>query len=443
MNTKLVWWLSPLALIALSALLIVVSYLIPASDYATIYNSSKYLSTEMLALYAAIFLLFLFGCLVATVSRPGRSASRNKTSAGSVLSFFDRGKLDIGVAWSIYKVVVALCFIAYAIWYVNFFRLNGFGVLASSFDLDAWASDRYSASENAGHVSGITTCTELEMIAIPLGFYIQKFSSDSAAVSRVRRDRIPLILLVLFRAYIFSERIALISCLVVGLVAWFALFSSGKYRLFKLLFPVIAIVALLVIFGVFEYARTWLDHYYLLYDSYPVFVVERVAGYYANAINTECAYIAHVGASILPFRTAEWIWKLPGLSGLYEILAPVNVPVEYTYVLNHYVSPEFNNPGGILAFYTDFGPLAFLFEFLLGFFVGRIYDLFRRQNMFGFILYPFVVYALLEMPRYFAFGASRNFCFFVCLLAILVFASQKAKASSRSARGSLGLRIPN
>ena len=95
-----------------------------------------------------------------------------------------------------------------------------------------------------------------------------------------------------------------------------------------------AVVMLVILFGAFEYSRSWLRFYSSVYDSFPEFIISRITGYYTNAINTECMYLSYSDMAVIPYRSIEWLWDIPGLSGLYDAIAPANVTQTFSSVLN-------------------------------------------------------------------------------------------------------------
>lgn len=66
-----------------------------------------------------------------------------------------------------------------------------------------------------------------------------------------------------------------------------------------------------------------------------------------------------------------------------------------------YGNPEFNNSSGILAFYSDFGILGISLHIAFGYLVGRSYRMFKQANVLEIVFYSYIVYSLLELPRFF------------------------------------------
>lgn len=82
-------------------------------------------------------------------------------------------------------------------------------------------------------------------------------------------------------------------------------------------------------------------------------------------------------------------------------------------------NPEFNNSSGLLAFYSNFGFFGIPLQVIFGYLIGRSYRMFKRGNILGIVIYFYVVYLLLELPRFFSFGTLQFFLFYGCSFNIL------------------------
>ena len=82
-------------------------------------------------------------------------------------------------------------------------------------------------------------------------------------------------------------------------------------------------------------------------------------------------------------------------------------------------NPEFNNSSGLLAFYSNFGFFGIPLQVIFGYLIGRSYRMFKRGNILGIVIYSYVVYLLLELPRFFSFGTLQFFLFYGCSFNIL------------------------
>lgn len=411
---KKAWWINPVGIYAILMCLVMLAYRTTAFQYSSVYGMQKGIMGRHVVLYLVAFFLFVLGYILS-----GKFRLKGNSFAGLNEEFVNTDSV-----FRTYRFLTIICILAYIIWYANFIRINGLSILSNFRSLASISSVMYVLRNNAGHISGITTFTEVGIVSLPLGVYLLYKIDDIHRKQVIKRDMIVIILLALFRTIAFSERLAIIELIVPAAVVVFAMTKNKKLRPVIFWGPVVAIVLLILIFAAFEYSRSWLTFYSSYYDSYFKFIIQRVTGYYTNAINTECLYIQHASTSILPYRTIEWLWELPGFSSLYKFITPSNASEAFKSILNSYGNPEYNNPGGLLATYIDFGIFFPIIQISLGFFVGRVYRHFLDGNLMGIIMYAFSFFALIEMPRYFSFGSTRAFFVYVAVF-ILYYICQK------------------
>ncbi|MET1249192.1 O-antigen polymerase [Sporolactobacillus sp. STCC-11] len=428
---KKIWWIHPVSIYAILMLLVILANRMSEAQYRLQYNTSKGINSTFVILYFATFICFVFGYLISKKHRVVLSAKRGLHYG---IDKFDFGALSINSVYRVYRILFWICIIAYCIWYINFLRINGLSILSSFRSTTTLANAMYVMRDNSGRVSGITTFTETGMLVLPLGVYVIANVNSNLIKKKIIKQMGLIIILALFRSISFSERLAIIELLVPMIVTMIALTNNKKFRVWIWLAPVFAIIALVVVFGLFEYTRSWLRFYHTEYDSYLEFIIQRIVGYYNNAINTECLYVSHSSAGILPYRSIEWLWNLPGMSYVYSLLAPFNIPEAFTSVLNTYANPEYNNPGGLLTFYVDFGLFFPIFQIAFGYIVGRLYKLFLKGNLVGLIMYSYVYMCLLELPRLFSLGGTRSFFVYVALIIILFKVGRQPNATEEMER---------
>ena len=413
------WWLNPLSVYTFLMVVVLTSYNMTEYQYRVVYSSNKYISLGYVTLYMSSFFFFALGYAASKRYKLGKSHM--------IAVMFSEEEANLNSIYKGYKILFFICLLSYIIWYANFIRLNSFSILISFKSLASISNVMYIMRNNSGRIPGITTFTEVGMIVLPLGVYIIEKIKNKLVQKSIKKQIILIFLLATFRALAFSERVALLELLVPTIIMLIALRKKSKRMDFMIFFgPLMAVVMLVILFGAFEYSRSWLRFYSSVYDSFPEFIISRITGYYTNAINTECMYLSYSDMAVIPYRSIEWLWDIPGLSGLYDAIAPANVTQTFSSVLNTYGNPEYNNPGGILAFVVDFGIFFPVFEIIFGFLVGRVYKLFLHGNIFGMVIYSYIYVALLELPRYFLLGSSRSFCVFVGIL-IILFKTKKSK----------------
>lgn len=421
MRTKKIWWLNPVGIYGLLLILVVYAYNVKDTRYIAIYRTTKYITTKYLILYFACFLLFVIGY---NFAKRYIVVFGNKTRIS--ISLFDYKAIDWKEMIRTYYVLYTLTIFAYIIWFVNFGLNGGISQLMLLSNLGNLNYTLQLIHRNSSHISGITTFTELGIVVVALAIMLIKNLDDIHTKNKIRRSLILIIFLSVIRAFVFSERLALIEVLVPIGISLLENWDGHSHKVLIRLLPILGVISLLLIFGLLEYGRSWSNHYHDYYESYAEFTIDRVSGYYINAINTECAYLTEATPSILPYRTFEWFWKLPFMNTVYAAIAPINVAEKYTSVLATSVNPEFNNPGGMLVFMTDFGLFFPIFYIIYGFFVGRIYVRFLDGDLFGICVYPCIYLTMLELPRFFMLGQSRG----LCILLGAIYVNHRIKASA-------------
>jgi len=212
--------------------------------------------------------------------------------------------------------------------------------------------------------------------------------------------------IVAMRVFLWSERAALVE--VVIPVAIVGLSDARRPRLVMVMFPIFAMIALLVFFGVTEYFRSWSAHYSETGISLTEFVTTRLFGYYATALNNGAVITTSFETPYVPYSLAQWFFAFPGVSDL-SISAGWDVERRAATFFN-YTNPEFNNPSGLFAPFYDVGPWAGTVVWVaLGLMTGRLYAGFVSGQLLPLILYPSWMTGLYEVLRVFYWGSSRYF----------------------------------
>lgn len=384
-------------MVALNFMITVVAAMQSANSYVVEYSSRKWITAGYMGLcFLALFLLWA-GVFF------GRNGELRKRTVQV------KRDLEAGRVLRAFWVVTMACLLAYAIWYVRFISLHGIGGFLSAFNADELSRNMYVYRSNSGSIPGVTSFTEFGVVSAILGAYC--LNSDDLDRKRARNVIAVLFVVLVFayiRARLNSERLAVIELLVTFAVAWMGTSKKPITAVDRWL-PLAAVAALVMVFGAFEYSRSWLTHYINYYDSFWDFITMRLFGYYTNASNTEAMYVANGVTSIVPYWSIQWFWQMPGMDAVYSAVAPVDVPLVYGTLLSVLANPEFNNPGGVLTFYKDFWAFGFPLYFLLGYLVGKAYGKFRRGELVGLALYPVFFLMLAELPRYFYLGVNRGF----------------------------------
>jgi len=304
--------------------------------------------------------------------------------------------------------------VAYIVWFFNFAMNFGVEALFSYIDPTGMSSNVHAFRANSGKITGLTSMTEIGVVIAPIItlLYLQ------TRKKLYRNELILLFVLSLIRSVLFSERLAFLEVFVP-----FVCISLGvkkQTRVMKLI-PVIGVGFIIILFGIFEYVRSWSTYYVNVYEgTFIDFVIDRILGYYSVAINTECTVLDKSERPYFPLLLLQWLWKLPLLNTIPEY---IGFKANSGELLETYGNPEFNNPGGLLTGITDFGVFGLLFPYILGLFFGKFYKSFKQASLTGFIIYPICFLCLIELPRYYYFGNNR--AFYVLLLIVFVYVKIK------------------
>jgi len=419
-----VWWLSPVVV----SLLVAFASIFPAAligdqQFRSLWRTPKAVTGETLLLFGCGALALAFGALVALAAVP---MSRQPSAPWPQLS--DQSAVLLRRASS---ALTAVTIAGYA----------GFGVLIvraglnplELFSLSPSHSSGMSVREVVGTIPGITTLTQFGSAAV--------VTSTVLLVRKYSRSELCKLLVVLGlalpRAYIFSERLAVLELVVpmtVIMAAHLAVHRGLRRRLMQVI-PFVSFVAVVAIFGFFEYFRSWTFYRTQVTTSYTEFALNRFAGYYATALNNGHLVLEHLQwPNRLPYDTIEAFWTAPGVqaAGLYETLGGHVPPYTrdesdsvYYAVLSNFANPEFNNQSGYVGAFVDYGGFGGIVFFLVvGLVAGLLYRGFCQSKAFGLFLYPIVFVGLLELPRYLYWSQGRATYAWIGLVGIAVLVSR-------------------
>ena len=246
-------------------------------------------------------------------------------------------------------------------------------------------------------------------------------------------------LLTVFRAFAWSERLALFEVMLIIAIFWAGhsdRASRGWIGRIRPILPVIAVAIVVVVFGVGEYFRSWSSFYAKTESDYWAFIGQRLINYYAQALNTGAGLVTVLDWPSYQFGyLLEWLQKFPVLLGpIMRYLTDM----QPTFFLERFGDPEFNNPSGIFSVLYDvgLGPAMAIFA-LTGLFAQSAFRAFQdRDNVFA-VFYPVFFMALVEIFRYWYLGNSRTFLF-VIALGFGVMLAQPVRKPQASGLGTIG-----
>lgn len=425
-----VWWLSPIVVsLFLAVVSIVPTALLDDQQFRSIWATPKWITGETLLLFGCGAAALAFGALVgiatAPMTRPlsapwpslnDRSIRLLRRSSTALTS-----ATIVGYAGFVFLIVRA--------------GLNPLELFSGSLSYGSGILMR----DVIGTIPGVTTLTQLGIAAVVTStiLLVREYS---------RRELCKLLTVIglaLPRSYVLSERLAILELIVPMTVILAAHFSiqRGLRRIVMQFIPFVSFIALVVFFGFLEYFRSWTFYRTQVTTSYAEFVLTRLAGYYATAVNNGQVVLDHLTwPNRLPYETIEAFWTAPGIEsvGLYQRLGGHPPPYQrprsesiFVDVMNQFANPEFNNQSGYVGGFIDYGRFGGIFYFLLiGVIAGLLYRGFRQAKPFGLFLYPLVFLGLLELPRYIYWSQGRTIYAWIALFVIVALLA-KSEAKGR------------
>lgn len=397
------WCLSPVVLsifVGIGSMLPVA--LIGDDEFRSLWKTPKWITSDTLLLFGCGVLAMSFGALV------GMSMIRAKRTYEAPWPNLSDDAVHLLRRSSTVLTLITV------LGYAGFAYLIAKAGLTPAQLLSATTDGETALKDAIGTIPGLTTLTQFGIAAVVV-------SGTLLAREFSRSELIKLLVVIGLaapRAYLWSERLALLELLIpVGVIAA-AHLSTGKglRRLIAQGIPVIGLVSVFPIFAVFEYFRSWTFYRAHGQSSFVDFAVGRFAGYYATALNNGELVIDHLRwPGRWPFDTLEGFWSAPGISNLqiyerlsgYQRLSGLPRPYSnsdvspFADMLKQYANPEFNNPSGYAGPFVDYGHTGgMIFLLVAGVLIGLVYRGFCNARLWGMLLYPVVVIGLVEMPRY-------------------------------------------
>ena len=391
------WWLAPTTLFFVIIGTTMVAATWQSDSAYRLYGTVKFVAARHLLLAATVIIAFSIGSKLANAT--GRKSKATPDSVEPHIAM-------------LFWITSALCLFGYTIWLSvgikNGFRLSTFFELLTTEDPRFTA---YLGESVFNTIQGVTTCTQFGVAAVPMGIWL--FFRGRREVMWVIAG---LVCLAIFRALLFSERLAVIELLVPGASVALRMHYLGKKcarsRVWMInSVPLVGVACLVLFFGAFEYFRSW-RYYHYEFDSYPEFVVWRVAGYYTTAHNNTAMALESRGLYPLPFTTVQSLWMAAGLiskSLRYSVVTGIDPDETHIAMLERYGTPELNNEGGLFEPALDYGLGGLLlFWFLCGFACSRAYKAYLAGNVAGILCYPLFFLSILETPRFLYLTYTRS-----------------------------------
>lgn len=294
----------------------------------------------------------------------------------------------------------SLSIAAYLIWFYPAF-LHG-----------ATAGDRTAMNQTPG----VTSFTQLG-VPFVVAYLVGRLVGRQHFGRLVRLQFWMILVLTLVRVQLWSERLAMIEVAAPIAVIVMTHREPRKYwervihRALAMFGPFLAIPALLLMFTVTEFFRSWTV--YSQTQSRPLleFMTSRLVTYYFTAINNGAGLLATQEGrwpSFDFYYTLEWFYKLPGGVGQAVFDALIDREVPHGVFLENFADVEFNNMSGIYPIMFDLGEVGGLIYFCaFGFVAGILYKSMLHQRALGLIFYPPVFVGCLEIMRIAYLNGSR------------------------------------
>lgn len=413
------WWISPLGALALVVpLSLWAAWQLPTQTYERAWGTAKSLTTQTtLLLFAGMLVLMIGGTLplLAANRRPVHLPWPNFNQE-------QWQRLAKGAGWLYWMTIFGYAAMG----------LAGVARGVRPSDIVAAFVDQNNLSGQLktafAPITGITSFTQVGVaFVIVAGLLLFRHPT------RQIKFRLLVVLFLAFvRSFVATERLAILE-LIVPLIVVAAVSYVGdprpKIRNFVRLAPIILIPALISVFSLFEYSRSWVFYRQQTSGTFLDFALERFAGYYATAYNNGQLALLHEPATAkVPYLSIQALWEAPGISqlNLYGILNG-GPPADFSVVLKMFGNPEFNNECGLCDPFVDWGPVGGLIFFLcVGLLIGLAYRGFGNGTPVATLIYPTLVTGLYEIPRYMYWTQGRVFSALVALTVIGIWMTRAA-----------------
>jgi hypothetical protein len=415
-NLVTLWWLNPAILFSACAVPIgIAAYLIDESFYRSFWRTPKFFDMNALLATLACLAVFSFGAVVSNRQLARIDPRGTGTNAETLADRLPRSAL-----LTLFRIAFWLTLLGYGLW-IGLAIQRG---ITPDVVLRVAAGEKgamYEARFNyLPTVGGVTTMAEFGIAAAIFGAL---YGSIHGWVA-VRWKLGVLFLLALVRALVNSERLALIELGVPFVIAclpfWLSVSSTGSWwsrqraRIPWRVAPVIGASSLWLLFTTFEYFRSWKNYYSGGDLGLWAFGTVRLLGYYVTSFNNGAFLLSRLDPLNAPYYMLHFLWLFPLSSPVVQRLFP-NPLLEtaerwfYFPFLEGGANVEFNNADGVLSPLMDYGIAAGLIYWLLaGVVCGLLYELYRRKEAVGLLIYPLIFLGLIEAPLVLYWAEGRT-----------------------------------
>lgn len=406
-----IWWLSPFGLIVgfLIPVFLSIMLLGEIRSPALTVRGIRFLNLEYSLLGVGLMAVMALMALVGQkIELKGRGAIHDRNW--------------VPAAWTLGLI----SFFAYLFWFreIFFSPATLWGILSGSIRM---------GRDQIAKAPGLSSLVNFMPIFFALFTHV--VMTRPAAVGRgLRWLAGALVVLTIFRVYVWSERLALIEigvAVVVPLVCASYGGMAPAWRRLVFFLPIIGLPIALGYFGLGEYFRSWQSDFYQGKMPFWEFAAGRFASYYYTSLNNGVGLLVTQAWPTYNFEyTLAFAYKMPWIFGA---VFRYYLELDYSslgYFLTKYADVEFNNPSGIYSVVLDVGIVGALIYFgFLGFLSGVLYRSILNGQARGVLLYPMCFVMLLEIYRYPYFGESRSFTAFIGVCLTLYLLSLKKRTN--------------
>jgi hypothetical protein len=411
--------MAPHALVmALMVPLLTAAWLAPVQFHWELGRTAKYLDFNAYILGLAGVASFALGSFLVTRFAAGPSAlDLDRVAASPSVC-----RLLRTATWALFGIAVA----AYGLWFMPVARDPSI-----LFDVLAGRWYEREIRDTIGTIPGVTTLVQAQVVYVTLLAVRWLYLPQARPSPAEKLALIVIFMLSLLRNLIWSERIAMIE-VVVPLAILFL--RRPRWPTLTALAPLFGFVALFCFFAVFEYFRSWLAYYQFRYDSFIVFILARLSGYYITALDNGAGLVGEWGGLAAPLNTADWFWRFPWEIGQTYLARVFGIDlVDHATWLYWNASPEFNNTSGIYMPFVDYGAGGGVaFWFLFGMLTGALFRGFAAGRLAGLLIYPSWFIGLLELPRILYLCEARYFPVLMIALGLVFLASVVVAGEARA-----------
>jgi oligosaccharide repeat unit polymerase len=417
------WWLNPtLVMVISNTVAVVVALRVSQSYYVELGKSTNGTVTAVHLWYLvpAIIALLVGGCLGTFIARhrPYTEAPRDRDSAMAGLT----------------KVLVPMAVIVTAaniIWLVRGFQQGlSLSLIAAvlTAHFDAMSDIRGILIEST--LPGITTLTQCVIIFCLIIGMVHR----DRRLFKWRHHYTIAIVITLARALIMGERLSIIE-IAIGFVIG-SLWSSpdlSRARRFRVgvLYPLYAVVAVLVLFGTLEYFRSYqILRPTLENPNFIRYVFGRISAYYVFSLDNGASLYDRYGVLPIPILTMVWFWRFPGVMLLFPSYYSVEIKSLADGIYDSFVNPEYNTISSLFMAELDFGFVGgCVLLSLVAFASAFIYERCVRGSWRALFFFPGIYIGACESARIFYVFSGRAFAMFAAAGAVIWIASRHQRAS--------------